>query len=260
MSISPVCSYKTSATSSNLFNNIVKYINGKYIDSRNKKIISININTKIDGIYINRNKKKSTKKKLCTNNSNNTNNINSQNFNNNINLYDFETQNNKDFDLSKKIKKIKKFIIFNKSINNIHSYANKVKFNKPFMEKSFKNNQILNLKNANSSRNLYINTYKKINVNFKEKKTLDNNNKFCYSSRNFGRNDKNNNKLVFNFSQSKLNISNKSKYKSKDNSYNNKNIKLKNDKIDDIRKNSLFKKKSLLKGSFISNSKKDLLN
>jgi hypothetical protein len=146
---------QTSSTSFNLFNNIIKYINGKYIDSRNKKNISINTNTKIDAIsYINRNKKKSTKKKLCTkntNNTNNTNNINSQNFNSNINLYDFETQNNKDFDLSKKIKKIKKFIIFNKSINTTHSYANKVTFNKPFMEKSCKINQILNLKNVNSS-------------------------------------------------------------------------------------------------------------
>ena len=198
---------QTSSTASNLFHNMIKYINEKYIDSRNKKNISINTNTKIDIMSYKYRNKISMKKKIFTNN---TNNIKNYNFNNSKkNLYDFETQNNKEFDLNSKIKNIKKFLVVN--------YMNKTAFNKNVMDKSCKTNKNLKIKNIKSSRNMYINSYKKLNANFKEKKSLKNN-KFCYSSRNIGRNDKNKKKLVFNFSQSKLNISNRTKYKSKDNS------------------------------------------
>ena len=226
---------QTSSTATNLFNNIIKYVNRKYIDSRNKKNISINTNTKIGALsYVNR-IKNTTKKRISINNYNN--------------FHEYETQNNKEFDLNNRIRKLKKILNYNKGINHINISINKTTLNKPYIEKILKTNKSIKLKN--------INSFKKINVNFKEKKTLENN-KFCYSTRNLGRNDKIKNKLVTNYSQTKLNLSSKSKYNSKDNSYK-KNIlsRVNKDKfkINDIKMNSF------IKGSFILvNSKKDLLS
>lgn len=232
---------QTSSTATYLFNNIIKYVNRKYIDSRNKKNISINTNTKIGELsYVNR-IKKTTRKRISINNYNN--------------FHEYETQNNKEFDINNRIKKLKKILNYNKNINHIS--INKTTLNKPYIEKILKTNKSIKLKNINSSKNFNINSFKKINVNFKEKKTLENN-KFCYSTRNLGRNDKIKNKLVTNYSQTKLNLSSKSKYNSKDNSYK-KNILSRVNKekfkINDIKMNNF------IKGSFILvNSKKDLLS
>jgi len=211
---------KSSSTTKNIFNNIIKYRNKNTIDSNNKNIF-ININSSIktnSNSFSNRNKKVKNNKII---------------FNNFNNKFEYATQNNKEFDLKNKIKKLK----YNKSINNINLENNNIMFNKSINEKNLKTyrySKNMNKSNINSAKNLFINTYKKI-----DKKTIENNN-LNNERKNIGRNYKD--KLIINCTHTKTNLTNKSINKN-NSSYKNitTNINSKKKKIYYLKMNNFLK-------------------
>ena len=220
--------FQNSSTTTNIFNNIIKYINKKYLDSRNKAN-NININTS---------------SKINITNLTDKHKNNKINFNNSNNIYDYKTHKNKEFDLKNKIKNI----FYNKkSYKNINSDRNYTILEKSIISKKSKSFKYLKQNkstNMNSARNLFANSYKNIYIKKIDKKTIDSYN-FCESSRNFERKNNSKNKLVINCNHIKLNLKNKTKDNGKDNSYkkniltNNLNDKIK--KIYDLKKsNNIF--------------------
>ena len=211
---------KSSSTTKNIFNNIIKYRNKNTIDSNNKNIF-ININSSIktnSNSFSNRNKKVKNNKIILNN------------FNN---KFEYVTQNNKEFNLKNKIKKLK----YNKSINNINLENNNIMFNKSINEKNLKTcrySKNMNKSNINSAKNLFINTYKKI-----DKKTIENNN-LNNERKNIGRNYKD--KLIINCTHTKTNLTNKSINKN-NSSYKNitTNINSKRKKIYYLKMNNFLK-------------------
>lgn len=199
---------QNSSTTSFIFNNIIKYANKKYIDSRNKK--KIKINTKIDLSSLTNRIKKRKNNKIISNNSNS-----------NL-IYDYETQNNNRHYLSNKINKN---LSHNKSIINLLLEKNNTLFEKSIhidsIPKSSKYKKKDNSNNIYSAKNLIINSYNKVGIKTIDKKTIECNN-FCNSGRNLRINEKNKNKLVINCTHIKLNLTNRAKNNSKDNSCQNK--------------------------------------
>ena len=205
--------FQNPSKTTNIFNNIIKYINKKYIDSRNKaNNIKININAS---------------SKINITNLTNKHKNNKINFNNTNNIYDYETQNNKE-----------KKILYNKKRNNME--RNFTLLEKSLIDKkskSFKYIKKNKSSNMNSARNLFANSYKNINTKKLDKKTIDSYNYFD-STKNVERKKNNKNKLVINCTHIKLNLKNRTKNNSRDNSYKNSiltNLNLKsNDKIKKI--------------------------
>jgi hypothetical protein len=194
--------FQNSTTSTNIFNNIIKYINKKYIDSRNKTN-NININT-CSKINITNLTDKYLNNKI--------------NFNNSKNINEYETQNNKKLDLKNKIKNI---FYDKKSNNNINSDRNYAILGKSIISKKSKSFKCLKQKKSssmNSARNLFANSYKNIYIKKIDKKTIESYN-FCESTRNFERKNNSKNKLAINCTHIKLNFKNRTKNNSKDNSY-----------------------------------------
>ena len=221
---------QTSTTSFNILN-IVYNINRKYKDSKTKKNRNINIttSTKIDSINLNtRNKNKKIRKIKCNNFSNK--------------LKEYESNNNRECNIKYNFKK---FLLNKKKFIGIGiNFDNSITSNKSLLEKISITNRFNSKNKKNSSKNLIINSFKKISSKKPIKKNTTNNLDFCYSTRNLGRNYINKNKYTINCSQSKLNLTNKSKIYSKDNSFK-KDIILKlnnmKNKIHNIKKNSFYK-------------------
>ena len=214
-----------SSTTTNIFNNIIKYINKKYIDSRNKNI-NINTISRINANSYSHKHKKILNTKIIYNNYNS----------NNILEHNHESKNSKEYAIKNRIKNILKN---NKSMNKINLENSKTIIEKSLLVKNQKRHKIFNKNNKsnfNSTKNIFVNSYKDLN-----KKTIDNYN-FCYDIRKIGRNNKN--KLIINSSQTKINLTSRLKYNNKDNSF--KKIistKINNNKskIHDIKKNSFVK-------------------
>ena len=87
---------QNSSTTSNIFNNIIKYINKKFVDSRNNKNnIKINTSSKINISSL------SNRIQTSKNKNNKSNKIL---FNNSKKIYNYETQNNREFTIKNKVK------------------------------------------------------------------------------------------------------------------------------------------------------------
>ena len=213
------------STTTNIFNNIIKYINKKYIDSRNKTHnINININTS---------------SKINITNLTNKYKNNKINFNNSNNINDYETQNHKEFDIKNKIRKI---LYYNKGNKSINLEKNNTILEKTIFDIKSKSLKYIKLNNnnnsnINSAKNLFINSYKNRCNKKIEKKTIDSYN-FCESSRNLDKRKNNKNKFVINFTHINLNLNNRTKNNSKENSRKNllTNLNDKKKKIYDIKK------------------------
>jgi hypothetical protein len=235
---------QNSSTTSNIFNNIIKYINKKFVDSRNNKNnIKINTSSKINISSLS-NRIQTSKNK--------NNKINKILFNNSKKIYNYETQNNREFTIKNKVKKI---LYHNKSINNLN-LENSIKlFNNSLInkkQKTFKNIKLSNQSSSNnSSKNLFINSYKKIGIHKNEKKSIESYN-FCDTGRNLGRNGINKRKLVINNkTYIKFNFSIRTKNNSKENSFKN-NVITSNNSKKNIKtkiqenKNNIFMRNSML--------------
>ena len=224
---------KTSSTTSNIVNNIIHYLNNKYKDSRNKiyKNASINTNKFNEISFINASKK-------IMNNKIKSNNSNSRK------IFEYESQNNKEYDMKYKFKRSKKSYKNNCSIN--FENINKT-YIKLITERKLKYSRLNSQKSnkVNSTNNIFKNAYKKIKIKKFQKKYIINKNDFCYSSRNLGVNDINKSKLIISGYQSKQSSASRSKNVSRDN-INHKNIilNLKNNKkaLYDIKSKSFLKK------------------
>ena len=235
---------QNSSTTSNIFNNIIKYINKKFVDSRNNKNnIKINTSSKINISSL------SNRIQTSKNKNNKSNKIL---FNNSKKIYNYETQNNREFTIKNKVKKI---LYHNKSINNLN-LENSIKlFNNSLInkkQKTFKNIKLSNQSSSNnSSKNLFINSYKKIGIHKNEKKSIESYN-FCDTGRNLGRNGINKRKLVINNkTYIKFNFSIRTKNNSKENSFKN-NVITSNNSKKNIKtkiqenKNNIFMRNSML--------------
>ena len=235
---------QNSSTTSNIFNNIIKYINKKFVDSRNNKNnIKINTSSKINISCL------SNRIQTSKNKNNKSNKIL---FNNYKKIYNYETQNNREFTIKNKVKKI---LYHNKSINNLN-LENSIKlFNNSLInkkQKTFKNIKLSNQSSSNnSSKNLFINSYKKIGIHKNEKKSIESYN-FCDTGRNLGRNGINKRKLVINNkTYIKFNFSIRTKNNSKENSFKN-NVITSNNSKKNIKtkiqenKNNIFMRNSML--------------
>jgi len=227
---------QTSSTTSNLVNNIIHYLNNKYKDSRNKiyKNISIKTINKINGISFSNASKKIINNKIKNNNSRK--------------ILEYDSQNNKEYDMKYKLKrKLKSY----KNHCSINFENNNKTYIKLINEKKI-NYSRLNSKNSNkvsSTKNIFKNTYKKIKIKNLQKKNIINKNDFCYSSRNFGINDINKSKLIISGYHSKQNSASRSKNASRDNTYN-KNLIM---KINNNKKNLYdIKSKIFIKKTFVS--------
>ena len=226
---------QNSSTTSNLFNGAIKGINKKFMDSRNNKNnIKINTSSKINNISL-LNRIKTTKNKS-----------NKILFNNSKNLYNYETQNNKEFNIKNKVKKI---LYHNKSINNLN-LENSIKLLINKKQRIFKNIKLNSQSSNNSAKNLFINSYKKKGIQKINKKFIECYN-FCDTDRNLGRNRINKNKLVINKTHIKFNFTNRTKNNSKENSFKN-NIITNNNSKKSIKtkinenKNNFFLKNSIV--------------
>ena len=172
-------------------------------------------------------------------------------FNNSKKIYNYETQNNREFTIKNKVKKI---LYHNKSINNLN-LENSIKlFDKSLInkQKTLKNIKLSNQSSNNSSsKNLFINSYKKIGIHKNSKKSIESYN-FCDTGRNLGRNGINKKKLVINNkTYIKFNFSIRTKNNSKENSFKN-NVITTNNSKKNIKtkilenKNNIFMRNSML--------------
>ena len=222
---------QTSSTTSNIVNNIIHYLNNKYKDSRNKIYKNVNINTikKINEISFINASKKIINNKIKSNNSNSR------------KIFEYESQNNKEYDMKYQLKRSKKSYKNNCSIN--FENINKT-YIKLITERKLKYSRLNSQKSnkVNSTNNIFKNAYKKIKIKKLQKKYIINKNDFCYSSRNLGVNDINKRKLIISGYQSKQSSASRSKNVSRDN-INHKNIilNLKNNKkaLYDIKSKSI---------------------